>query len=28
MIIVILLIVMDNYLEVFARNQYGPYEEE
>ena len=27
-IIVILLIIMDNYLEVFARNKYGPYEEE
>ena len=27
-VIIILLIVMDNYLEVFARNQYGPYEEE
>ena len=27
-VIVILLIIMDNYLEVFARNQYGPYEEE
>jgi len=27
-IIIILLIIMDNYLEVFARNKYGPYEEE
>ena len=27
-IIVILLIIMDNYLEVFARTKYGPYEEE
>ena len=28
LVIVVLLLIMDNYLEVFARNQYGPYEEE
>ena len=27
-IIIILLIIIDDRLEVFARNQYGPYEEE
>ena len=27
-IIIILLTLMDNYLEVFARTKYGPYEEE